>query len=136
MINTDLLAYYRQRAGEYEKIYQKPERQLDLQKATAILQNAVAGKRVVEIACGTGFWTQKMAETAASIFATDINTEVLEIAQSKTYGKAKPSFARENIFTATSRGNFDFLFGGFIWSHILHKDLDLFISNAEAMLPP
>ena len=51
-INNDLVSYYKDRAQEYEKIYFKPERQADLQKATDILQKIFTGKTVHEIACG------------------------------------------------------------------------------------
>jgi len=82
-VNTDLIGYYRERAAEYEKIYTKPERQPDLQEAAQILQRIFQGKAVFEIACGTGYWTERLAKTATSILATDINTSVLELQNQK-----------------------------------------------------
>ncbi|MBK7443258.1 MAG: hypothetical protein IPI65_17635 [Bacteroidetes bacterium] len=66
-MNTDLVLYYKDRAEEYEKIYSKPERQEDLKSAATILQEIFADKQVLEIACGTGYWTEKIAVTATSI---------------------------------------------------------------------
>ena len=69
-MNTNQEEYYKQRAGEYEKIYQKPERQNEILQCTKILQQIFRDKDVREIACGTGFWTERIAQTANSIFST------------------------------------------------------------------
>ncbi|HEY6168738.1 MAG TPA: class I SAM-dependent methyltransferase, partial [Verrucomicrobiae bacterium] len=53
-----LAEYYARRAGEYERIYAKPERQADLAALRARLAEAFRGRRVLEIACGTGYWTE------------------------------------------------------------------------------
>ena len=84
-MNKDLVAYYKERAKEYEQIYSKPERQEDLKKIAEILQDFFTAKNLIERACGTGYWTERISETARSIIATDINDSVLEIAKSKSY---------------------------------------------------
>ena len=56
--NQHIKEYYAARAGEYDRIYQKPERQVDLRKIESWLQTTLAGRAVLEIACGTGYWTQ------------------------------------------------------------------------------
>lgn len=43
-------------------------------------------KDILEIACGTGYWTEKIAKTAKSIHAIDVNEAVIEIAQQKNLG--------------------------------------------------
>ena len=53
--------YYRQRAAEYDEVYRKPERQADLARLRQLLPPLVAGKRVLEIAAGTGYWTEVLA---------------------------------------------------------------------------
>ena len=53
----ELAAYYAQRAAEYERIYAKPERQADLAALRARFGKLFKGKRVLELACGTGYWT-------------------------------------------------------------------------------
>ena len=72
---ADLVEYYARRANEYERIYQKPERQTDLASLRKLFRQALAKHDVLEIACGTGYWTQIIAETAKSITATDINSD-------------------------------------------------------------
>ena len=63
-MNTDLIRYYAGRAEEYEQLYLKPERQRDLQRLTAILQDIFREKAILEIACGTGWFTQQLAHSA------------------------------------------------------------------------
>jgi 2-polyprenyl-3-methyl-5-hydroxy-6-metoxy-1,4-benzoquinol methylase len=135
-MNTDLIAYYKARAKEYEKIYLKPERQDELKSATSILQNIFANKTVFEIACGTGFWTEKIAQTATSIFATDINQAVIEVAEQKQYEKSNVTFGLENIFNLSDNTNYECLFGGFIWSHIKLQDLDKFLDAVNNKTSP
>ena len=60
-----MAAYYAQRAAEYERVYFKPERQDDLRRMEAELAAPFAGRRVLEIACGTGWWTLHGAQHAA-----------------------------------------------------------------------
>lgn len=118
-MNTDLVEYYRLRAHEYEAIYRKPERSGDLNALEILLQRAFAGLEVFETACGTGYWTEKIAKTARLVTATDINNDVLAVAKSKVYA-CPVIFEREDLFVSppSSVSRFDALFGGFIWSHI------------------
>jgi 2-polyprenyl-3-methyl-5-hydroxy-6-metoxy-1,4-benzoquinol methylase len=135
-MNTDLISYYKQRAQEYENIYLKPERQEDIQAATAILQNDFTNKNILEIACGTGFWTEKIAETAVSIMATDINKALIEIAEQKHYLKNNVKFKIEDIYQFSTHKKYESLFGGFIWSHIKLQDLNLFLETINSLIVP
>jgi ubiquinone/menaquinone biosynthesis C-methylase UbiE len=135
-MNTDLVAYYKDRAKEYERIYAKPERQADLQSSTVILQELLADKTVLEIACGTGYWTERIAKSAASIFATDINETVIEIARQKDFPNTEPSFGIADIFNFEPDNKYESLFGGFIWSHIQLQDLDRFLYTVNKFVLP
>ena len=85
--DSDLTSYYAARAQEYESIYDKPERQADLATLRALVPDYFVGRDVLEVACGTGYWTQFIARRAATMTATDINAETLAIA------RTKPSFS-------------------------------------------
>lgn len=135
-MNKDLISYYKQRAKEYENIYLKPERQPDLQSATTILQDIYTNKNIAEICCGTGYWTEKMAKTASSIFATDINESVIEIAKHKDYANSNVTFEIADFFSYEPVKKYDGLFGGFIWSHIPLQDLKKFIDKANQFVSP
>ena len=133
-MNSDMVSYYKDRANEYEKIYNKPERQSDLVLATQILQEIFRDKEVFEMACGTGYWTDKISRTAHSILATDINDTVIEVARSKEYSPAKVAFQIADIFNLTGNIKHESLFAGFIWSHIKLQDLNNFIDITNRLV--
>jgi SAM-dependent methyltransferase len=128
-MKTDQIRYYSQRAKEYEKIYTLPERQKNISEIKHFLKKSFSKKEVFEIACGTGYWTRFIGETAKSIFATDINASVLEIAQAKKYA-CPVQFKEADIFDLSFiNKTFYSGFAGFIWSHILKQDLQNFIEQ-------
>ena len=94
----DLPEYYAQRAAEYEAIYRKPERQADLLTAAAFLQEIFNNRSVLEIACGTGYWTEAIARSAKNILATDINESVLDIARCKDYPRQNVIFETADLY--------------------------------------
>src|SRR6058998_1664693 len=74
----DLLTdYYSRRAPEYEEIYHRsdPVRQAEQQIIANEVRRLVQDRRVLEIACGTGYWTQFAAETAAHVCGIDSSPE-------------------------------------------------------------
>ena len=120
---SELAGYYRDRAAEYDAVYDKPERQQDLATLKELLPPLVAGKRVLEIAAGTGYWTQVLARSAQSIAATDLNDETLAIARSRTYDCEAVSFQVADAFRLDElAGEYDVVFAGFFWSHVLRQD--------------
>ncbi|MBX7109446.1 MAG: class I SAM-dependent methyltransferase [Chitinophagales bacterium] len=135
-MNTDLVTYYKERAREYERIYAKPDRQGDLQRATVILQTLFAGKTVLEIACGTGYWTERICKNAKSVLATDINKTMIDIAQQKALLNTEVAFGIADIFSFKASHEYDSLFGGFIWSHIPLQTLDKFLDIVSHFVQP
>jgi demethylmenaquinone methyltransferase/2-methoxy-6-polyprenyl-1,4-benzoquinol methylase len=101
-VTPQLEAYYAKRAREYERIYDKAERQDELAWLRGRLPALFEGRRVLEIACGTGYWTQFIARNAVHVNACDINESVLEIAREKPIPKGRVTFASA---TPPSRGS-------------------------------
>ena len=66
-VQPELVDYYAKRAREYERVYDKPERQSDLARLHEIVPVMFAGRRVLEIACGTGYWTAPIASPVRSM---------------------------------------------------------------------
>jgi demethylmenaquinone methyltransferase/2-methoxy-6-polyprenyl-1,4-benzoquinol methylase len=118
-IEDSMRTYYAQRAQIYERVYHKPERQADLRAMEAWLPGCFAGRSVLEVACGTGWWTPHGARLAASWLATDLNPETLAIARAKVM-PASVRFAAVNAYTLAGLEGltFDAAFAGFWWSHV------------------
>lgn len=129
--------YYARRAPEYESIYAKPERQADLQALRAAVARELAGHHVLELACGTGYWTQVIAEAAASVVATDATPEVLEVARRKELPGDQVSFREMDAFNLPAPLNgFSAVFAGFWWSHIPRERIAGFLSSLHAAVEP
>jgi SAM-dependent methyltransferase len=124
--------YYADRAAEYDEVYRKPERQADLARLRCLLPPLVAGKRVLEIAAGTGYWTEVLASTAAEIVATDLNAETIAIATQRDYGPAPVALRTADAYQLqTVPGEFDLVFCGFWWSHIARADIPRFLAGVR-----
>jgi SAM-dependent methyltransferase len=120
--------YYRERALEYDRVYLKPERQDDLHRIREWLSTAFDGRRVIEIAAGTGYWTDVFADTALAIVATDFNKTTLEVAQGRRSWPGSVAFVEADAFELEGvTGIFDAAFAGFFWSHVPLALLDAFL---------
>ncbi len=127
--------YYQKRALEYELVYEKPERQEDLARIKGFLANQFLNKSILEIACGTGYWTQVLSVQAKSIYAFDIHSELIQIAQAKKHTRNNVQFEVMDLWKLESLpSTFDGLFGGFIWSHIPKENLALFLETVFSKL--
>lgn len=138
-----LAAYYARRAPEYERIYALPERQADLARLRAMLPPLFAGRDVLEIACGTGYWTPIIAQQARSVLATDVGREVLELARLKPVPEGRVRFAIADAFDADSLRAlrpddhpWDAAFVGFLWSHIALSRIPAFLDGLGSVLAP
>ena len=83
--------YYSERAHEYEKVYFRndPIRQEEQTLIQQKLQKLFTNQSILEVACGTGYWTQFIAKTAKHITAIDYSNEVLNIANQKIFSLLK-----------------------------------------------
>ena len=134
-METTLEEYYAKRAAEYEKIFEKPERQADLARMRVDIPGHFAGERVLEIACGTGYWTPLIATKAQSVLATDYNEETLAIARSKRYPKANVRFEQADAYALPKwPEKFSACYAGFWWSHVPIRKLDQFLSGLHQRL--
>ncbi|WP_199244028.1 class I SAM-dependent methyltransferase [Bacterioplanes sanyensis] len=137
MQTTELTRYYAQRAQEYDRIYAKPERQSDLRWLEQRSSELCREKRILEIACGTGYWTQFLCRQATHITAIDFNQEVLDIARNRDYGDQSVQFVRDDAYTLEQvEGKFDAAFVGFWWSHVPLCRIHEFLQALHSKLQP
>jgi cyclopropane fatty-acyl-phospholipid synthase-like methyltransferase len=130
-----MLDYYNKRLSEYEAIYAKPERQADLQKLVAQLQADVAHCSVLELACGTGWWTERLANHAASWTATDADPGALAVVQHK--GIQGLSAAQTlNAYQPQVTARVDCVFAAHWYSHLLHDERAAFFDAVSTCLKP
>jgi demethylmenaquinone methyltransferase/2-methoxy-6-polyprenyl-1,4-benzoquinol methylase len=134
--SAELVDYYRRRAAQYEAIYAKPERQPDLARLRDRVCAAFAGRHVLEIACGTGYWTQVIAAVARGIVAADLAEEPMTLARAKRYVR-EPAFVSADAYALPEAlGRFDAAFAGFWWSHLPLGRIGEFLSSLHARLRP
>jgi ubiquinone/menaquinone biosynthesis C-methylase UbiE len=129
--------YYATRASEYEQIYEKAERQDELEWLRHRVPALFAGRTVLEIACGTGYWTQFIAKAARKVHACDINEAVLEIAREKAIPKDRVDFFRADAGTLEGvPAGCDAAFAGFWWSHVKKSAIERFVAGLATHLEP
>lgn len=134
---NDLASYYSRRVSEYDAIYDKPERQESIQALTQLLVGLLADRRVLEIACGTGFWTARYSRQSRGVTATDINQSVLDIARKRLADDPAVQLQVSDAFALETAGDgFDGAFAGFWWSHIRLTEIRRFLDGLHARLVP
>ena len=132
-----LETYYSKRAAEYEQIYRKPERQRELEWLRQRVPMLFRGRTVLEVACGTGYWTQFIARAAKRVYACDINDAVLEIAREKRIAPGRAEFFKADAVSLDGvPAGCNAAFAGFWWSHVKKSDLERFVRNLAARLEP
>ena len=117
-MTQEMIAYYAHRAAEYERVYASPRWQDDLEQIRGRIRAIFAGRRLFEVACGTGYWTRYAAERAGRVHATDVNDDTLALARAKSYG-ASVTFERRDAYApATGRARFDAGLAALWLSHV------------------
>ena len=129
-------SYYAARASEYDRIYSKPERQTDLRAIERWLPPRFADKRVIEVASGTGYWTQFIAPIAAHVLALDSAIETITVAKTRV-PKRKVSFLVGDAYSIPQHvGQFEAAFAGFWFSHVPKSEQREFLFGLSERLEP
>ena len=129
--------YYSKRAREYEQIYEKPERQRELEWLRHRIPEIFRGRTVLEVACGTGYWTQFIAPQAKRVYAGDINESVLEIAREKPIPPGKATFIKSDALALDNvPPGCNAAFAGFWWSHVKKSELTQFVARLASRIEP
>jgi protein-L-isoaspartate O-methyltransferase len=133
MITEQSAQFYAKIASNHDRIYDRAERQDDLAAMRGHVAEVLRGHTVLELACGTGYWTRIIAETADKVVATDINPEMIAMAQLRKLAADKVTLrvadARD---LPADLGDFTAIFIGFWWSHVKREEYERFLAQLKA----
>ena len=134
--DTSLIDYYRASAPLFDGVYAKRERQEDLRRMEAAVSALFAGRRVLEVACGTGYWTRFIAATALDVTGVDAAPEMLAQARGRISAR-NVRFVDGDAYTLSlDLGDFDGAFAGFFLSHVPKARLRPFVAQLNRLLAP
>lgn len=119
---TDMAAYYAQRDNFDEEDIENPAGLDALDEIMDTLREQMSGQRILELACGDGYWTDELAEYAEYVLATDINANLLELARTRELPEDVVAFAVADAMDPQVEGEFTACFAGFWWSHVKRQD--------------
>lgn len=130
LITGQAAEYYEKMSHHHDEVYNKPEREDDLEEMCDHVAEALAGHIVLELACGTGFWTEIAAETALSIVATDINPGLVELARTRNLPEEQVSYRVADAYNLPGDlGEFTAILVGFWWSHVARADQEKLLAH-------
>jgi 2-polyprenyl-3-methyl-5-hydroxy-6-metoxy-1,4-benzoquinol methylase len=129
---ADQIGYYRRRAGEYDETAYG-----DVAVALARIERLVAQMHptgnVLEIACGTGLWTEALAGLADTVTAIDAAPEAIDIARTRVRS-ANVTFEIADVFSWTTDARFDVVFFSAWLSHVPTSRLEEFWQMLRRLL--
>lgn len=135
-MDTGMQDYYAARAPEYDRVYLKPERQEDLRAIERWLPSVFTRKSVLEVACGTGYWTQFIAPVATRVLAVDASPETLQIAQTRLHQGKVQFLVGDAYRLPVAARRYEAGFAGFWFSHVPRERVGEFLRGFHQALVP
>ncbi|TCC36714.1 class I SAM-dependent methyltransferase [Kribbella capetownensis] len=144
---TQQVAYYQARAGEYDEWWLRRGRYAlpadldrrwfeDVAEAEAALREFAPRGRVLELACGTGLWTQHLVGYADRVTAVDASSEMIELNRTRLAG-APVDYVVADVFEwRPPAAEYDVVLFSYWLSHVPDDRLDAFWSTVRTALRP
>jgi SAM-dependent methyltransferase len=134
-VTEEMTRYYARRAAEYERVYAMPAWQPGLAELRRRVPAFFAGRRVFEVACGTGYWTELIAGVATSVHATDLNDETLALARARPYPRRNVTLEPGDAYARhDGPPRWDAGFAGLWLSHVDVTRMDAFLDAFHSHL--
>ncbi len=139
--------YYRARAAEYDEWFLRegrydrgPEHRARWFREVAIveaaLQKTLQSGEVLELACGTGLWTQHLVKQHSRVVAVDASPEAIAINRNRSHSGAVEYIVADLFNWTPPTGRFDAVFFGFWLSHVPPGHFDAFWETVRMSLKP
>ncbi len=138
------LAYYNARAQEYDESVQQtgrytgpgiPEVDAEWQYIARSLHTLPKVNHTLELACGTGLWTQELLDISEHITAIDGAPEMLATNQAKL-SSPRVRYQQADLFSWQPQAQYDLVFFAFWISHVPVEYLAAFLQQAAAAVKP
>ncbi|WP_055550542.1 class I SAM-dependent methyltransferase [Streptomyces kanamyceticus] len=126
------VTYYRARASEYDDTY--ADRMPMPHLSRSIAQLPIHGD-VLELACGTGQWTQQLVDRARTVTAVDAAPEMIAIARSRV-SEVDTRFITADLFDWAPEDQYDTVFFAFWLSHVPPPRFAAFWGMVRSALKP
>ncbi len=140
MSHVDEVArYYADRAPVYDETagYTDPVAEQLREPIKARYRKLFAGRDVLEVACGTGYWTEVVGETARAVTGVDINGSLLSIAQGRCRRLPNIRFQTADAYTLEGVATgFTAALGVWWWSHMPKDHVSTFLTALHSRLVP
>jgi demethylmenaquinone methyltransferase/2-methoxy-6-polyprenyl-1,4-benzoquinol methylase len=136
--------YYRARAPEYDEWWLRQGRydrglsaewKAEAGEVAAALDRFAARGRVLELACGTGIWTERLARGAAELTAVDASAEMIAINAARV-ASPRVRYVHADLFEWRPAERFDAVFFGFWLSHVPAERFAAFWELVSRCLAP
>lgn len=132
--------YYASIAPGYDEREEDEERIEDLEDVADGISGLVEGVTVLELACGTGHWTEVLADVAGHVIAVDINDAMLEQARERGLDEDLVTFVQADALELPDDlvppgvAPVKAVFIGFWWSHLTRAHQDLLLASLRKRL--
>jgi SAM-dependent methyltransferase len=126
------LAYYRAAADDYKDLYEIDEAGGD--ELLSAINSFRATGNVLELACGSGVWTNQLQRTAVSVTALDAAPEMLARARRRVGPDSSVRFVEADMFSWQPDRRYDTVFFGFWISHVPEERFERFWDMVDQAL--